>query len=170
MKKATTKKTAIKNGKRIIRKYRFYPSFLLFLLDRWLKKMSLKGWHLIENGSFSFTFEEGQPCEKEYFSCLPSGENLNGGGKYSIHLRHPFFERVYGVHKKRSKLNKATSRSHVPLTIIEVDKDRIDINTNIGYLELKHDRNRLLAIDYLRAILIISVPLLIGHIIWFWMR
>ena len=106
-------------------------------LDRWLKKMSLLGWHIVHSGLFSFLFEKGEPAEKEYFTYYITAPC---NGKYSVADRHPFLEKIYGVKKKKSKIN--SNESKVYLTV-EIDLKRIDVQNNIGYKELIDDRNRL---------------------------
>lgn len=152
--------------RKTIKKYRFYPSFLFFRLDRWLKKMSAKGWHLIEYGSISFTFEEGEPCDKEYFTYHYGGGVQKGGDKYCLPTMHPFINKVYGIHRKRSRLNKETSCHSAPYVIIEIDQDRIDVKADIGYLELRRERIWLAALDHLRFFPII----LIGLLVWLLLR
>lgn len=122
--------------KRYIKKFRFYPSFLYCRLDKWLKKMSATGWHVVHCGIFFFWFEEGEPGIKEYFTYGLSTQE----GKYDINLRHPFLEKTYGVEPKKSKINANRSKT---LQIVEIDTAKIDVNNNVGYKELISDRNSL---------------------------
>ena len=39
-----------------VKKYRFYPSCLFFLQDKWLMKQAKKGLQLIDYGIFTYTF------------------------------------------------------------------------------------------------------------------
>ena len=126
-------------SKKYIRKLRIYPSFAYNRLDKWLNKMSLSGWHLVDSNPVSFLFEYGEPCNKTYFT-YDAGWGLNGAGNYSIPLRYPFLERTYGVKPKYSKLNKNKSKAYLT---VEIDTKRIDIKSNVGYNELVSDRNRI---------------------------
>ena len=112
--------------KEYMRKYRIYPICMYSRLDRWLKKMSLLGWHIVHSGLFSFLFEKGEPAEKEYFTYYTTAPY---DAKYSILSRYPFLEKTYGVKKKKSKIN--SNESKIYLTV-EVDLKRIDIQNNIG--------------------------------------
>lgn len=124
------------SGKEYIRKIRIYPAFLYHHLDKWLKLMSLSGWHIVHCGLFTFWFEKGEPCEKEYFTYGLSTQE----GKYSISLRYPMLEKTYGVKKDKSKINANDTKSY---QILEIDRQRIDVANNVGYRELILDRNRL---------------------------
>ena len=135
--KNTHLKTFQRNpNKQYIKKFRFYPSFLYAHLDRWLKEMSRKGWHIVHSGLFYFWFEKGAPAEKAYFTYGLSTQE----GKYSLTLRSPLLEKTYGVSKKASKINANTTKKY---QIVEIDTETIDIESDIGYRELLHDRNRL---------------------------
>jgi hypothetical protein len=142
--------------KKLKKMIRFYPICFFFLLDNWLKKMSLKGWHLIDYGFGFYVFEKGKPLNKEYFtySC-----DYTGDGKYSILLRYPALKQKYGVNKKNSKLNKNNVLKGN--TTIEVDTNRIDITNDLGYKELKHDRNRLYMLITIRNITAFSLVAII---------
>ena len=89
--------------KTYIKKYKFYPSFMYSKLDKWLKSMSQKGWHVVDCGLLWYLFECGAPCEKEYFTYSESSFRSNG--YFSIILRHPNLDSVYGVKKRKSKIN-----------------------------------------------------------------
>lgn len=122
-------------GKQYKRKFRIYLPFVYNRLDKWLKSMSLKGWHIVHCGLFYFLFEKGKPTEKEYFTYTNTQE-----GKYSISLMYPLLEKTYGVKKKKSKINSNEAKAH---TIIEIDLKKVDVKNDIGYKELINDRNRL---------------------------
>lgn len=143
------------NTSNIIRKIRFYPDCFFFMLDKWLKKMSQKGYHLIDYGIFTYTFEKGRPADKEYFtySC-----DRTGDGWFSISLRYPNLKKTYGKKRKKSKLNKANIS--IGVTIVEIDTDRISIS-DIGYKELIKDRNRLYFFRAVRDVTLVLVMLLI---------
>lgn len=128
------KQTNMDTDKRYIKKIRFYPYFLYSRLDKWLKLMSLNGWHITHCGMFYFLFEKGKSGEKEYFTYGLSSQE----GKYSISLRHPFLEQTYGL--KESKINSNKTKAY---NIIEIDTNRIDVKNDVGYKELISDRNRL---------------------------
>ncbi len=130
------KKFRREQGKQYVKKFRIYPSFLYCRLDKWLKSMSLKGWHIVHCGLLFFWFEKGEPAEKEYFTYgLVTHE-----GKYSISLQYPLLEKTYGVKKKKSKINSNETKTY---QIVEIDLGRIDVQNDIGYKELISDRNRL---------------------------
>ncbi len=120
---------------------------LLFLLDKWLTKMSEQGFYLVDYSALTYVFEIGEPLSKEYFSytCDRTGE-----GKYSILLRYPGLKKVYGISRKKSKLN--ANEKAKGNTIIEIDTKRIDIENDMGYKELKKDRNRLYFLITLRDV------------------
>lgn len=150
-------------NKKYIRKFRFYPAFAYHRLDKWLNKMSLDGWHLVDSNPVSFLFELGEPSNKTYFTYQEVGGN-NDTGRYSIALRHPFLEEIYGVKGKYSKLNKNNAKTYLT---VEIDTKRIDIENDIAYKELLHDRNSLnkkLAIRN-TAIFLVVVLIVIGVIV-----
>lgn len=147
------KQTSIK------KKIRIYPSFLYFKLEKWLKKMSLQGWHLIyRKFGVIYYFEKGSPREREYFVW---DATYTGEGRYSIAMRYPFLEKTYGIKKKKSKLNKNATTKYD--TIIEIDSKKIDFQNNLAYKELKSDRNRLYTWKLIRdiGILIIFLSLIL---------
>ena len=140
------------NNNALKKKFRIYFSFSYFLLDKWLKKMSANGWHVVDCSFCIFYFEQGEPAEKEYFTYgLPANE-----GYYSIELRYPFLEKTYGVSKKKSKINGNTAKAY---NIVEIDTKRIDIKRNAGYKELVFDRNKLYGMYSIRyfAVLIVVI-------------
>ena len=134
-----------KSKEEYIRKIRFYPSFLYSFLDRWLKRMSLSGWHIVHCGIVSFWFEKGPPLQKEYFTYGDPPKE----GKYSISLRYPGLEKTYGVKKKASKINSNEAKAH---RIIEIDERKIDVKNNSAYLEMVKDRNYLYLVYFLRNV------------------
>ena len=144
--------------KRYIRKFRFYPSFLYYRLDNWLKKMSAAGWHIVHCGIFFFWFEEGKPEIKEYFTYGLSTQE----GKYDINLRHPFLEKTYGVKPKKSKINANRSKT---LQIVEIDTTKVDVNNNVGYKELIQDRNSLYRMYFIKCLSFVLVLILLSVII-----
>jgi len=123
--------------------FRFYPYFLYCLQDKWLKSMSLKGWHIVHCGICSYLFEKGVPLEKEYFSYAEFAKE----GYYSIILRHPFLEKTYGVKAKKSALN---SNRHKRISVVEIDIQKLEGQNALGYRELVNDRNRLSLRYFLR--------------------
>ena len=135
-----------------IKKIRFYPRCLFFLLDKWLKQMSKQGWYLVNYNLLVYEFEKKTPCEKEYFSytCDWIGE-----GKYSISLRYPLLQQTYGVKKKKSMLNR--NYRFQGTTILEIDTQKIDVEKDPGYHELIHDRNRLYTMYTLRNVALLAV-------------
>ena len=142
-------------------KFRIYPTFLYCFLDKWLKSMSLKGWHIVDCGIFLFVFEKGEPIEKEYFTYRLSTQE----GKYDIALRYPFLEKTYGVENKKSQINSNESKAY---QIIEIDINKIDYKNDIGYRELIRDRNRLYLLYFFRnlsILLIASVVLIVSFML-----
>ena len=137
----------MEKNKKTIKKFRICPSCLYFLLEKWLKEMSKKGWHVFDCKVCVYYFEKGMPQEKEYF-VYDAG--WIGEGRYSIPSRYPLLTQTYGVKKEKSKLNKNSINKHN--TIIEVDTKKIDIKNDTGYKELKRDRNRLYALLTIRNI------------------
>ena len=126
-------------SKKYIRKFRIYPSFMYHRLDKWLSKMSLLGWHLVDSNLISFLFEQGPPRKSVYFTYVVSSGRKDSG-KYDITLRHPFIDKTYGVKNKYSKLNSNKSKSYLTL---EIDTEKIDIENDESYSELISDRNSL---------------------------
>ena len=122
--------------KKYVRKFRIYPAFLYHRLDKWLKKMSINGLHIVDCGLFSFLFESGEKSEKEYFTYGLSSQE----GKYNIQLRYPNLEEVFGLKKEKSKINSSKSKGY---QIVEIDTERIDVKNDVSYIELINDRNRL---------------------------
>lgn len=150
-----------KNTGEYKKEYRMFPMCTFFLLDKWLGKMSQSGWHLVDYGLFMYRFQKGEPCNKEYFTYTTSGV---GEGKYSIPLRYPLLDKTYG--KKKSVLNRINKTKGI--TILEIDNKKIDIQNDIGYKELKKDRNKLYALMTIRdsaAIAIMIVFLLLVRLI-----
>ena len=133
--------------KEYIKKFRFYPSILYSRLDKWLKRMSANGWHIVHCGFFTFWFEKGKPSEKVYFTYGLSTQE----GKYSISLRYPFLEKTYGVKNKKSVINANENRAR---QIVEIDTQKIDVEKDVGYKELINDRNRLYMAYFLRNLLL----------------
>ena len=125
--------------KKYFRKFRIYPSFMYHRLDKWLNKMSLKGFHLVDSNLISFLFEQGPQKDIVYFTYEAGGVRKDDA-KYSIPLRYPFPIQTYGVKKKYSKLNRNEAKSYLT---IEIDTQKIDIENDVGYKELINDRNRL---------------------------
>ena len=147
-----------KNPKKTyIWKFRIYPSCLYARLDRWLNKMSLSGWHVVDIKLGFFLFEQGKAEDKHYFCYTPTPPR-NDGGTFSIPMRYPFLEQTYGVKKKYSPLNKNQSKT---LCVIEVDPQKMQ---STGYHEMLHDRNRLYALRTLLYIFVLALIPLIGFL------
>ncbi len=132
------------------KKIRIYPTFLYRRLDRWLKEMSRKGWHIVHCGVFSFWFERGECEEREYFTYGLGTQE----GKYSISLRYSFLEKTYGL--KKSRINANPKKSY---QIVEIDPHKI---ADHGYQELIRDRDRLYLRYFVRNLLAIGVASLIA--------
>lgn len=88
-----------KNNKKYIVKIKYYPCFMFSYLDRWLKKMSLSGWHIVHCCGLLYWFENDLPEEKEYFTYFTP---IRNEGKYDINMRYPFLEK--NIAKKNLKL------------------------------------------------------------------
>ena len=131
-----------------------YPVCLFYLLDKWLKAMSKKGWHIVHCGLFFFIFERGLPFEKEYFTY----QIFTQEEKYNLLLMHPFLEETYGVKKKKSRINANKTKVY---QIVEIDTDKIDVAHDVGYNELVSDRNRLYFRYSVRNYIVFSVIILI---------
>ena len=127
-------------------------------LDRWLKKMSSLGWHIVHTGSFSFLFEKGEPSTKEYFTGFYHW--LRGDIKYNVLLLHPLFEKTYAVKKKKSKINSNETKKHL---IVEIDLAKIDVQNNVEYKKIILERNRLHLLFFIRnaAMIIFSLIIII---------
>ena len=139
-----------------LKKFRIYPYFLYFRLDKWLKYMSSNGWHIVHCGLFFFLFEKGENSLREYFTYGLSTQE----GKYDISMKFPSLEKTYGL--KRSKINSNKKKSY---NIVEIDTNRIDIKNDIGYKELVSDRNRLYARYFIRNLSIVTAVILITSIL-----
>lgn len=156
------KKTFVKEkNKQYLKKFRIYPAILYNRLDKWLKRMSLKGWRLVRCGIFSFLFENSDIKEREYFTY----DDPKKEAKYSLSSRHPFLEEKYGIKKKKSKIN---AQERKPYLIVEIDTDKIDIENDIGYKELLADRKRLSLKYFLRnvGLFVLAVALIVLAIIF----
>ena len=143
-------------SKKYTRKFRLYPSFAYKRLDKWLNKMSLSGWHLVDSNLVSFLFEYGTPQNKVYFT-YDAGWGLNDVGKYSIPLRYPFLDKTYGVKPKYSKLNSNQAKTYLTL---EIDTQKVDTQNDVGYKELLMDRDMLyskLAIRNALVLLLVAI-------------
>lgn len=127
-------------------------------LDKWLKQMSAKGWHIVDCGLFYFLFEKGAPKEKEYFTYSADSPHKSAG-RFSISLRYPFLDVHLGVSKKKSKINSNAYKAH---QIIEIDVNRIP---DYEYSELKNDRNHLYKIRAIINFSIFSAMIVLGIII-----
>ncbi len=134
------------------KKHRFFLGIMYAQLDKWLKKMSLSGWHIVHCGVFTFWFEKGLATEKEYFTY---GDPPNEG-KYSVLLRHPQLEKKYGVSKKKSKINANKNKAY---EIVEIDLNLI--HADIGYEEMVNDRNRLYLLYFIRNVLACMLALMV---------
>ena len=158
-----SKKFQMDPSKQYVKKFRIYPPFLYSRLDKWLKLMSAKGWHIVHSGIFSFWFEKGEPTEKEYFTYgLATVE-----GKYSISLRYPFLEKTYGSKNKKSKINSNQTKKY---QILEIDLNKIDIENDVTYKELINDRNRLYMQYFIRNFCVISVGVSILIALFFFLH
>lgn len=143
---------------------RIYPPVVYFLLEKWLKKMSTKGLHLVNcNFGIIYRFEKGIPEEKEYFVW---DTTRTGEGKYSIELRYPLLRKEFGVKEKRSKLNKNSSRKH--FNIIEVDKTKLNTEQNLFFSYLRKERNRLYLLRFVNMLIVVAFLIIcfLSTLIW----
>lgn len=136
-----------------LKKFRVYPIFFYNRLDKWLKLMSKKGWHIVHCNIFSFLFEKGMPEEKEYFTYGIFSQE----GKYDIKLRFPFLEKKYGVEKNKSKINSNNQKTY---NILEIDLNKIDVQNDIAYKELVSTRNSLYLRYSIRNFIILLMALI----------
>lgn len=148
-------KNPLKQYKKV---YRIYPQFMYHRLDKWLKQMSAKGWHIVDCGLFYFLFEKGAPKEKEYFTYSADSPHKSAG-RFSISLRYPFLDVHFGVNQKKSKINSNANKAH---QIIEIDVNRIP---DYEYSELKNDRNHLYKTRAIINFSIFSAMIVLGIII-----
>lgn len=130
-------------------------------LDKWLKEMSLSGWHIVDCGLCSFLFEHGAEAEKEYFT-YSYGASHRNEGYFSIPLRYPFLDKTYGLKPKKSKINANFAKAY---QIVEIDKSVIEKEGAVGYRELVRDRNRLYALQTIRNVAIMFLMLAVGVLI-----
>ena len=149
-------------NKKYKRKFGIFPSFLYASLDKWLKKMSLDGWHIVHCGAFSFWFEKGEPSEKEYFTYGLSTQE----GKYDLMLQYPQLEKTYGVKKEKSKINSNENKSY---NIVEIDIERVKAEKIVGYQELLSDRNRLYTQYFIRNLALFLAPLAVLLLIFIYL-
>ena len=153
----------MKSNKCELVKFRIYPIIRYAALEKWLKTMSLEGWHLVRRKfSCIYYFESGPKVEKEYFVWAWGFGAKNDSGQFDINLRYPFLIKTYGVKKKKSKLNRNSIEKFD--TIIEVDPDKIN---DIGYKELVSDRNRLYKLAHIREMLMLLTPFLMIGLLLF---
>lgn len=122
-------------------------------LDKWLKKMSSSGWHIVHVFGFLYFFEKGLPESKEYFTYFIP---IKGEGKYSLSLRYPFLEKK--IAKKNSQIN---SNNKKWLNVIEVDLDKIDVFNDVYYKELVADRNNLATRYFVRNTVLFFIILVL---------
>lgn len=152
-------KKFLKNPSKQYKKiYRFYPQFMYHRLDKWLKQMSAKGWHIVHCGIFYFLFEKGVPLQKEYFTYSVDAP-LRSEGRFSISMRYPFLKSHFGVKKKKSKIN---SNSNKAYQIVEIDVNKV---ADYEYAELKEDRNRLYKIKAIINVSVFILMLILGFTI-----
>lgn len=129
-----------RTGKVLLRKFRFYPRFLLSRMDKWLSKMSADGWHVIYVGMLRFVFEKGVPENKLYFSYL---DDYPYSSMYSMPRSVYSFVRKYRVSKKKSKVNLNTERLKCYYKVTELDLEKLDPNTNEEYKDFVRARDDL---------------------------
>lgn len=144
--------------KHYVKKIRICPYFLYSYLDQWLQLMSSRGWHIVHCSMFVFWFEKGERAQKEYFTYGLATQE----GKYNLSLRYPTLEKTYGLEKKKSKINSDDTKAH---QIIEIDRNRIDVQNNIHYRELVYDRNHLYWRHFIRNVSIIIFSIIVIAVI-----
>lgn len=142
--------------KKYITKYRFYPSWLFFLQDKWLMNQAQNGLKLIDYGIFRYVFIQSIPQKTIYFSYTGLGGSRKGEAKYDLRLRHPFLEKNYGKSPKKSRLNSNVRKKHRKV-IIEIAPEK----ATYAYDELVHDRNKWHCLAWVRIFLMILLGTLI---------
>lgn len=147
-----------------VKKYRFYPSCLFFLQDKWLMKQAKKGLQLIDYGIFTYTFISVSPQTIFYFSYTGLGGPRNGEAKYDLRLRHPFLEKVYGRSHRKSVLNNNVRKKRRKV-IIEIDPQKM----NYAYDELVHDRNKWHFYAWLNTYLLLFLGIM-GIVLILWIE
>ena len=131
-----------------VKRFRIYPAFLYYKLDRWLKEMSLNGLHIVHCDAFFFWFEKGEPSKREYFTHgLVTQEK-----KYSITSLYPILLSRYSM--KKSKINLNQEKTY---QIVEIDTNKIDVENDLNYKQLVGDRNRLYKRYFIRNVSVCSI-------------
>ena len=154
MKKQKKKTAALlkrhKQGEQV-RKIRFYPICLYFLLDRWLSKMSRRGLRLVGvRLGLIYIFEKGEPKNRIYFSFSTFFS------KTSILFRRHWLQTKYPLIEKRFGVKSALSDTFLP-TVVEIDTERINVRADPEYLNLVRDRNRIYLAETLGRTLLLLV-------------
>ena len=146
------------------------PTFLYYWAEKFLEKLSSKGWILTKYNDISFTFEKTAPKRKCYFIYHSSGIRKDEG-KFSLTLRHWNIPDTYGL--RNSKLNMYSRRTSCYHKIVEVDTEKAN---GEGFAELIQDRERLYFYESLRDISLLIIlglilcyimPKIIGRILVF---
>ena len=120
--------------------FRHYPFWAYSKLEKWLNKMSLKGWRLVDYGYFTFKFAKAAPKDIHYLAyTVFNRKYCLTYSKMTTMQSYGFF--IDSIEKRKSELRKANHKRG--FNIIEIDENKIDINTNIGYLEFISERKRL---------------------------
>lgn len=125
------------------------PFFSAFLTEFYLNSLCKKGLRLVSWRGIQFQFTESTQPYARYFVYYPGDMGFRrGDGKYSLTLRHPNIEKVYGLGKSASKLNLFAQRTSHGFSVVELSQQAL---SNIGYQELLQDRCRLYYRSFLRS-------------------
>ena len=149
---------SMKQKKRIFRRRFVLPAFY-FLLDGWFRRMSRRGWVLVDYKKYKFTFERGMPKEREFFTYHVSRTDKRDN---RLPLRYPDLRRQFGTPKQYSKLN-AGLHNDDGVAVLEIHEK------NLGreeYRKLRRDRNLMYFLRLLADIGLLAIMFGIFYICW----
>ena len=125
------------------------PLFSAFLTELYLNSLCTKGLRLVSWRGIRFQFAVSQPECSRYFVYYPGDMGFRrGDAKYSLTLRHPHLEKMYGMKKSMSKLNRFAQHRISGFTVVELSTQAL---SDLGYQELLSDRCRLYYWSFLRS-------------------
>ena len=120
--------------KRIWRFSYFVPVFYPFL-DAYFRRMSRRGWRLVDYKKNFYCFERDMPDEREFFSFLVSYEYQRNNRFFK---KYPDVRREFAMPRQYSKLNAATHYQQEGTAVLEIDPKKVDTDE---YRELRRQRN-----------------------------
>ena len=130
-----------------VKKIIILPLLSAFLTEVYLDYLRAKGLRLLSWHGLRFTFATSSQKSFCYFVHFKGDMgSRRGEAKYSLTLRHPNIEKVYGVKKSLSKLNQYTQNTSSAISIIEVSPQ---VLTDSSYKELLSDRCKLYYLGFL---------------------